>query len=831
MAKLDETQMRKAQCGVRNDARSGWNILYSAFRIPNSEFIVTALLIVAVCPYAQADAPEKMTFDDHVAPIFREHCLACHDSGGKSGDLSLESYGDTMTGGASGKIVEPGVAGDSRLYQLMAHIETPVMPPGSDKLPDEQLNLVKAWIDGGLLENSGSKALKSKKPAVEAFVPSADNRPSGEPAMPGGFFREPVLRTETAGAVADVAASPWAPLIALTGQRQVLLYHADTRELLAALPFVVGQPQVVRFSRNGDLLMVGGGRGASLGVVHLWNIKTGERIAEVGDELDTILAADLLADHTLVAMGGPRKRVQVHRTADGSLAYSITKHTDWVTALEFSPDGQLLVTADRSGGVHLWEAVTGRPVAALNGHKAAITSVSWRGDSKLVVTASDDGDIRTWQPRGNQVKQWRAGPGVLDVSFTKDGRVVTVGRDRVARLYNTDGKELKKLGTGDDITLAIAATHDETKAVFTDWTGAVRLVNLESGEELGRLDANPPTLTMRLDAANNALAEIVPKIEPAEQALAAATMTLSGATEVVEKHKAAKQAATDALAKLEKARGEQQAQLELRKQEMDELNKALMTVVDEQHAAEAKLEELKQHLATVGNQQGEEADGKAAAEIEGKIAEQESALEGILAKREETAAKKSKLAESRKAARSSLDSLAGQLKEKREALKKLEAEEKSLPKIDALTAERDRLQQQLDAERQAKAAAEHNIAAIAAEIEAYAAAQVELEATFAQQESTVEAKTGELGKLEEQYAAEQAKVDEVAAELEALRKQMEKLEAKRKELATVASTAEQAASSLEAELAELSNEKAKVEKALSDFHATAELRKQFEPGN
>ncbi len=798
-------------------------------RIPNSAIALLVMLVSASS--ARAEVPAKVTFVDHVAPIFREHCLACHDSGGKSGDLSLESYGDTMTGGASGKVVEPGAAGDSRLYQLMAHIETPIMPPGSDKLPEEQLNLVKAWIDGGLLENSGSKALKSSKPAVEAFVPSADNRPSGEPAMPGGFFREPVLRTETTGAVADIAASPWAPLVALTGQRQVLLYHAETRELLAIAPFVVGQPEVVRFSRNGDLLMVAGGRGASLGVVHLWDIKTGERITEVGDELDTILAADILADHSMVAMGGPRKRVQVHRTADGSVAYSITKHTDWVTALEFSPDGKLLVTADRSGGIHLWEAPTGRPVAALNGHKAAITSVSWRGDSKLLVTASDDGDIRTWQPRGNQAKQWRAGPGVLDVAFTKDGRVVTVGRDRVARLYNTDGKELKNLGRGDDITLAVAATHDETKAVYADWTGAVRVVNLESGEEAGRLDANPPTLAMRLDAANNALAEVVPKIEPAEQALSAATMTLSGATEVVEKHKAAKQAATEALAKLEKTRAEQQAQFDLRKKEIDELNKAIDLVVDEQHAAEGKLEELKQQLAAVGNQEGEEADAKAAAEIEGKIAEQESALEGILAKREETAAKKPKLAESRKAAKTTLDALAGQLKEHRETLKKLEQEEKKLPKIDALAAERDRLQKELDNQRNAKSAAEQQIASIAAEIEAYAAAQVKLEASFAEQQSTVEAKTGELGKLEEQYAAEKAKVDEVAAELEALRRQMADLEAKRKELATVAGAAEQAASTLAAELSELSNEKAKVEKALSDFHATAELRKQFQPGD
>src|SRR5690606_23183947 len=150
-----------------------------------------------------------------------------------------------------------------------------------------------------------------------------------------------------AGAVGAMAASPWAPLVAIGGQRQVLLYHTATHELLGVIPYVVGAPQVVKFSRNGDLLLVAGGRGASLGVVDLWDVKTGRRIARIGDEVDAVLAADISPDHSLVALGGPRKRVKVFRTADGSLAYDFTKHTDWVTALEFSPNGKLLITADR----------------------------------------------------------------------------------------------------------------------------------------------------------------------------------------------------------------------------------------------------------------------------------------------------------------------------------------------------------------------------------------------------------------------------------------------------------------------------------------------------
>ena len=56
-----------------------------------------------------------------------------------------------------------------------------------------------------------------------------------------------------------IASSPWAPVIALGGYRQVLLYHAQTLDPLGVLPFPEGTPYVLRFSRNGRLLLCGGG--------------------------------------------------------------------------------------------------------------------------------------------------------------------------------------------------------------------------------------------------------------------------------------------------------------------------------------------------------------------------------------------------------------------------------------------------------------------------------------------------------------------------------------------------------------------------------------------
>ena len=186
--------------------------------------------------------------------------------------------------------------------------------------------------------------------------------------MPEKLSRQPVVYTPRAGAVTAIATSPWAPLVAVAGQKQILLYNTDTPQLLGVLPFPEGMPHVLKFSRYGALLLAGGGRGGQAGKVVVFDVRTGQRVIEVGDELDAVLAADINDDHTPIALGGPHRVVRIYSVADGSVVHEIRKHTDWICSLEFSPDGVLLATADRSGGMFVWEAETAREFQNLKGH-------------------------------------------------------------------------------------------------------------------------------------------------------------------------------------------------------------------------------------------------------------------------------------------------------------------------------------------------------------------------------------------------------------------------------------------------------------------------------
>ena len=111
----------------------------------------------------------------------------------------------------------------------------------------------------------------------------------GPPPMPGDLVLEPASPGLKANAIIAMAHSPRAPLLAIGGHRQVVLYDTSDFQIAGILPFAEGTPHSLSFTHDGKMLLVGGGRGAQLGVAALYDIETGKRLLCVGDELDTVI--------------------------------------------------------------------------------------------------------------------------------------------------------------------------------------------------------------------------------------------------------------------------------------------------------------------------------------------------------------------------------------------------------------------------------------------------------------------------------------------------------------------------------------------------------------
>ena len=465
---------------------------------------------------------EKPNFQDDIAPVFEQSCNSCHNPDRARGGLDLTSINGILAGGSSGEVSLPGDPDGSLLYLLTARLQEPHMPPRGEKIEKSQLLLIKNWIAQGMLPTASGKPMKKKNSSVNLALGSVSmGKPEGPPPMPKHLSLQPFLVTDRAFAPSAMAAAPWSPLVALAGQKQVILYNTENLQISGILPYEDGFIESMNFSRNGKLVIASGGRGGKSGNVVGWNIETGRRVLTVGEEQDAILSADLSADQSLVAIGGTNKLIKVFDLATNEILYKIKKHSEWVTQVSFSPDGILLATADRNGGLFVWEARTGNPFYTLDGHQQEITSLSWRADGNVLLSASEEGAVRTWEMiNGKQVRTWNAhSGGTLSAHYAQNGNIVTAGRDKTVKFWDGNGKGLSTISGFADIVMESRLSHDGSKIIAGDWTGKVGIWNSADGKHLGDLNANPPTLETRVTKAFEQLAKDQASLKQANEKL------------------------------------------------------------------------------------------------------------------------------------------------------------------------------------------------------------------------------------------------------------------------------------------------------------------------
>ncbi len=70
-----------------------------------------------------------------------------------------------------------------------------------------------------------------------------------------------------------------------------------------------------------------------------------------------------------------------------------------MNGVAFSPNGELLATADADGTVRLWQTATGQPVGTplLVDIGYGVNGVAFSPDGSLLAAADADGTVQTWQ--------------------------------------------------------------------------------------------------------------------------------------------------------------------------------------------------------------------------------------------------------------------------------------------------------------------------------------------------------------------------------------------------------------------------------------------------
>ncbi|MHA3774669.1 PSD1 and planctomycete cytochrome C domain-containing protein [Verrucomicrobiota bacterium sgz303538] len=154
------------------------------FPLPSLVFIS---ILTAVIPAFAAEvdtsklpAPVR-TFDfaTQIRPILETSCVSCHGAEKQKGHFRIDSREALLKGGDNGAAIVEGKSAESALVHYVARlVEDMEMPPKKEQaLKDEQIALLRAWIDAGAPWPQGLTLKAPERPASIASAISAASLP------------------------------------------------------------------------------------------------------------------------------------------------------------------------------------------------------------------------------------------------------------------------------------------------------------------------------------------------------------------------------------------------------------------------------------------------------------------------------------------------------------------------------------------------------------------------------------------------------------------------------------------------------------------------------
>ena len=129
--------------------------------------LASAAVASAAEPAAAPSADSPEFFAANVSPLLSTHCVACHGPEKQEGGLRLDSLAGLSAGGASGPVVVPGSAEESVLMGAVGYADEALAMPPDGKIPDEAIQAIRAWIDGGAHHPAGRIETPALKPPFD----------------------------------------------------------------------------------------------------------------------------------------------------------------------------------------------------------------------------------------------------------------------------------------------------------------------------------------------------------------------------------------------------------------------------------------------------------------------------------------------------------------------------------------------------------------------------------------------------------------------------------------------------------------------------------------
>jgi hypothetical protein len=470
---------------------------------------LAALLLSVPTVSSAADPPDKpLSFIADVAPILKEHCMACHNNRRRAGKLDMTSLAQMRHGGAHGDPIAPAHANESLLIQRLKAEGAQRMPPPPNDLP-----------------NSREGALPPEKAAILARWirdgAKLDTELSPDDDLPRELrkrWQPPTAASRYAQAfpITGLAFSLDGNRLVTGGRHELTIWNAANGQLMSRLQTRAERAYGVAFLTD-TRIAVAGGRPGQEGDVRIYDLAgpaastengvarlngVGDphvMIAHLMDTDDSMLCLAVSPDRKMLAAAGCDKLIRVWRlaadAASAQLDQTIEVHSDWVLGLAFSLDGQRLVTAGRDKTCKLWDLTKRESVQSFSEHSSPVFGATLSRDGKSGFSVGADKLLRIWAADGS-AKAIKSVGGHTDGIFKIGGvpgqpQIVTCSADGTVRLWGEDGSAVRTFAGLTDQAFSLAVSPDGTRVAAGASNGQVCIWRIADGVVLANFSALP----------------------------------------------------------------------------------------------------------------------------------------------------------------------------------------------------------------------------------------------------------------------------------------------------------------------------------------------------
>ncbi len=184
-------------------------------------------------------------------------------------------------------------------------------------------------------------------------------------------------------------------------------------------------------------------------------------------------------DGEWLVSGSEDHTIRIWRPSTGEQIRTLPGHTEGVRSVAFSPDGTLVASASEDKTARVWDMRTGKAERLLKGHERAVWAVAFDPDGKHLATGSEDKTIRIWDlaPGGESQVLAAHDAGVTAVTYSRDGRWLASGSlDGTAKIWDTAtnslvrtiavGHAVRSVAFSPDSDRIATASDDQTLRVW-----------------------------------------------------------------------------------------------------------------------------------------------------------------------------------------------------------------------------------------------------------------------------------------------------------------------------------------------------------------------------